>query len=76
MEMKKVAELIEERSYKTTEARRRAVKRYEAYHEFFKVTLPSGTQERILAVSDKKVATFLKEAALEKLERLEQETQQ
>ena len=59
---------------KTSEALRRAVREYEKRNCRINTIYPSGTKERIEALNlDVSVSTFIKNAVLNEIERLEKE---
>ncbi len=64
--------ITEEKVYKTSEARRRASKRYEEYIERINPSFPPGTKERIQKLGFQ-CGTFVKLAVEEKLQALEKE---
>lgn len=62
---------MEKKDRKTTEAQRKAVRKYEKKNDRINVIFPAGTRDRMKAVGVKNPSTFIKEVVASELERME-----
>lgn len=61
-----------EKEYKTTEAQRQAIRKYEKKNYRLNLVFPSGTKERIEALNlNKTNSAFIRDTILNKLDELE-----
>lgn len=63
-----------DREYKTTEARRRAVRRYEQYNDRINTIFPGGTKARMKELGIEHPSAFVKQAVLERLDAMERDS--
>ena len=62
---------MEDRTLKTTQAQRNAVRNYEKNNDRINIIFPSGTKKRMKALGIEKPNTFIKEIVAAELDRME-----